>query len=263
MMGVSHAISSMAVASLSLPLAPVTGWQGQLTWVAAWGGYALLPDLDQGGITRKGVHGSSAARTWGPFTAGLAQLVGWIAQGHRRGTHSLLGVAVLGMLAYLAALHPVSTFLLLALSVGLALRGAAWIIPGQREKAWPVNLVASVAAAWWITTNGVALDWLPVAVMGGCLVHIAGDMLTPEGCPLFWPFWGRNFGVGLFTTGTWRETWVVAGFGALTAYGLYLAGLMGGVLEEISWWVGEWSTPTLLVLVALMFAWMARREHAA
>lgn len=263
MMGTSHAVSGMAIGALTLPLAPVTDWRGQLAWVAAWGGYALLPDLDQGGVTRHGVHGSSAARTWGPFTAGMAQFVGWVARGHRKGTHSLIGFALLGLLAQLATYHPASTFFLVMLSVGLALRGAAWIIPGRLEKTWPINLVASVAAAGWITTNGINLEWLPLAVIGGCLAHILGDMLTPEGVPLFYPLIKRNFGVPLFTTGTWIETWVVAVLGALVAYGLYAAGLMGGVLTEIQFWVGEWSTPTLLVLVALMFAFMARREHAA
>lgn len=261
MMGTSHAVSGMAIGALTLPLAPVADWRGQLAWVAAWGGFALLPDLDQGGITRKGVHGSSAARTWGPLTAGMAQVVGWIARGHRKGTHSLIGVAVIWLLAQLATYHPASTFFLVALAVGLALRGAAWIIPGRLEKTWPVNLVVSVGAAAWITTSGVSLDWLPLAVVGGCVAHILGDMLTPEGVPLLYPLVSRNVGVPLFTTGAWVETWVVALFGAAVAWGLYLAGLLDGVLTEIAWWVGDWSTPTLVLVVALVFGWMARQEQ--
>jgi membrane-bound metal-dependent hydrolase YbcI (DUF457 family) len=33
--------------------------------------------------------------------------------------------------------------------------------------------------------------WLPVSVGLGALIHLAGDCLTKEGCPLFWPITSR------------------------------------------------------------------------
>ncbi len=60
------------------------------------------------------------------------------------------------------------------------------------------------------------------AVGVGCATHVVGDMLTAEGCPLFYPF-RLHFrllpGPLAFTTGTGPEVWVV---GPVLAAGLCL-----------------------------------------
>lgn len=58
-------------------------------------GAAMLPDIDH--------RDSHVARTLGPLSRGLACAVAWLAGGHRRGVHSLLGVAVISLLAFLGA----------------------------------------------------------------------------------------------------------------------------------------------------------------
>lgn len=90
---------------------------------------------------------------------------------HRGASHSIGGVAYLGLLTALVAL---------------------WI---------------PLLAPWW---------WLwAVSVMLGSVVHIAGDCLTPSGCPIFWPFKvdGRRFHrhtLDVLTTGDDIEEPVVA-----------------------------------------------------
>jgi len=243
MLGVSHAVSGMALGAATLPLVADRPAVEKVGYVAVVGGFALLPDLDQGGLKGGKVWGSTAARTWGPFTALASAGVGRVAEGHRFGTHSFFGVAVFTLLAVLASLHPVSTSILVALAVGLALRAASWLIPGRHEKVWPVNLAVSVSVAYALTfgitystqvpllgatgwtVTPVEFAWLPLAVALGMLVHIAGDMLTPEKCPLFWlpkpvlrlagsgaltRLSQRRFGVGWFTTSTPVELFVVA-----------------------------------------------------
>lgn len=64
-----------------------------------------------------------------------------------------------------------------------------------------------------------------IAVLFGCIMHIAADGLTEEGVPLFWPmrkYYGfppnRNW---RFRTGTWPEHVIVYAFMLLVAVGLY------------------------------------------
>jgi membrane-bound metal-dependent hydrolase YbcI (DUF457 family) len=262
MMGLSHSVSGLAAGAATLPLAPVPTVGQQFLWVAAWGGFALLPDLDQGGFAHGQVHGSTAARTWGPLTAGLAAGVSRVSGGHRNGTHSLLGVAVLTLLATLATLNPWTSLVLVALAIGLGLRGIGWLLPGHREKAWPLNLAVSAGLAWWALRSGADVAWLPWAVLGGCVTHVVGDMLTPERCPLLWPVSRRRFGVGLFTTSTWIEAWVVV---PALAGGMVLAlaahGLLALPLALAAEVFGPYSWAPLAFLV-LMAGLLAHREHA-
>ncbi len=77
--------------------------------------------------------------------------------------------------------------------------------------------------------------WIAGAFVAGWCSHVIADMLTKEGCPLFWPLSDYKFGVHLVTTGLDKkkghhtsEYWVVrpmavasiVGFGALIAIGM-------------------------------------------
>jgi membrane-bound metal-dependent hydrolase YbcI (DUF457 family) len=58
------------------------------------------------------------------------------------------------------------------------------------------------------------LTLVPLCVALGAAAHIAGDMLTHGGCPVFWPLSMREFHLlprGLqFTTGKAAEHWIVS-----------------------------------------------------
>lgn len=277
MMGVSHAVHGAAVGAALLPVAPVSGLSGQVAWVAGWSGYALLNDADSGGVSfRRGIprlHGSSVARMWGPFSAIPAQAIARVSGGHRNGTHSILGVAAFTGLAWVATLHPAATMILVAVSVGLALRAFAWAIPGQSEKTWPINLAVSLTAAYaftygavtpWGTVDAAQLGWLPVAVAGGMATHIVGDMLTPERCPLLWPVNKRRFGLGLFTTGrrVGLEVLLVVAFAAGTVWFCYQAGMLGPVVGVAGWWAGPGvAVPVTVAGAAGVAGVLAWREY--
>ena len=66
--------------------------------------------------------------------------------------------------------------------------------------------------------------WFTVAVAGGMLVHVVGDMLTPDGVPLLWPL-RRRFGVGVFRTAGVVED-VVTVLLAVAAFGLAVRALL-------------------------------------
>lgn len=207
MLGHSHAMSGAAVGAALLPVAPVTGTTQQVAWVAAWAGFAMLPDLDQ--------RGATIGRLWGPITALVSTGIGKLARGHRNGTHdALLAPLAFGGLAALSTLHPWASMALLAFAIGIAAKALHFMVPGSAENTWVGNLALSWAAAWWLTDTGNAtFTWLPIAVAGGVLVHIAGDALTVGGCPV--PFtWmdghAARYSLKLFKTGAGIETFVLA-----------------------------------------------------
>jgi len=92
--------------------------------------------------------------------------------------------------------------------------------------------VLAVAGAVALTVTGTGVSLVALAIGLGCATHVAGDMLTDEGCPLLYPFSRYHFrllpGSLAFTTGTWPELWVLdpALFGGL-GYLIYRAILLG------------------------------------
>jgi membrane-bound metal-dependent hydrolase YbcI (DUF457 family) len=221
MMGPAHAASGLAAGALTLGAATRFGVDlplEQLAWVVAWGGFAYLPDLDQ--------RGSTAGSVWGPPTRLLSRAVGFLARRHRGGTHDVV-VAPLafGVLAALAAGHPWSALVVLALGIGLALHAIAQLIPGGTERTALGNLAISFLGAWWLTRHGIVLPWLPVAVAGGVVTHIAGDALTTDGVPVPFTTWLRKkpwtVGLRLFRAGRGPEPLLqFLVFPALTLLGL-------------------------------------------
>jgi hypothetical protein len=176
-LGHSHALSGLAAGAATLPWAPVQGAVAQGAWVAAVGGFAMLPDLDQ--------QGTTISRMWGPITDAPAGLINFLSRGHRWGTHdAVLAPLAFGALAMAAANAFWSSLLVMALAIGLALRALNFVIPGNTETTVIGNLVASWVSAWFLLDSSPQPMWLPYAVGLGVLVHIAGDLLTREGVPV-------------------------------------------------------------------------------
>ena len=112
-----------------------------------------------------------------------------------------------------------------ALAIGLALRACHFVIPGNAEKSWPINLLVSAGAAWWLVDHGAAAGagatWLPYAVGIGVLVHIVGDALTEGGVPRpFSWFDGKpnRMRGGPLTTGRWYEHVLAGGLVCVTVW---------------------------------------------
>ena len=176
-LGHSHALSGLAAGAATLPWAPVEGPVAQVAWIAAVGGFAMLPDLDH--------SGSTVSDMWGPITDVPSGAIGRLAQGHRWGTHdAVLGPLAFGALAMAAAGAFWSSLLLMALAVGLALRALNFVIPGRAENTVIGNLILSWGGAWFLLDHSPSPAWLPWAVALGCLTHIAGDGITTAGIPV-------------------------------------------------------------------------------
>lgn len=146
-------------------------------------GFALFPDIDH--------PKSMVSSTYGWFTSLFSLLLG-----HRRETHSFPGIAAFGCVTYAATLWPnfvVSKVWLTALLVlcwASLLR--AFKIKGRDADLLP--WVIAIPIIWYrpeLTHAGFPpypLSFIPVALVLGMLLHVAGDCLTNSGCPLWWPF---------------------------------------------------------------------------
>jgi hypothetical protein len=229
MLGHSHALSGLAAGAATLPWAPVHGTVAQVAWIAAAGGFAMLPDLDQ--------QGSTISRMWGPATDVPSGLVGTLARGHRWGTHdAILGPAAFGLLAYLAAGAYWSSLLLMALAIGLALRALHFVIPGRAENTVIGNLLLSWGGAWLLLEHSSSPAWLPYSVGLGVLTHIAGDFLTKEGVPVpvFWLIRRSRLAPIHLRTGAFVEKAVlVPGFLVAIAVLVYLNTEAGTAMDPL------------------------------
>jgi hypothetical protein len=207
----------------------VHGTVAQVAWISAAGGFAMLPDLDQ--------QGSTISRMWGPFTDVPSGFVGTVARGHRWGTHdAILGPAVLGLLAHLAANAYWSSLMLLALAIGLALRALHFVIPGRAENTVIGNLVLSWGGAYLLLAHSPSPAWLPYAVGVGVLAHIAGDFLTKEGVPVpvFWLIRRSRLAPVHLRTGAFVEkTVLVPAFFVAIAVFVYLNTAARGALDPL------------------------------
>lgn len=202
MLGRSHVLGgALAYLALAEPVAHAAGVPLSTGALAAGAGVcagsALLPDLDH--------PGSYISTALGPVTKAMSEVVSTISGGHRNGTHSLLFVAIAGLGTYgLVLAHHWAPGLVLLLCFALALRAAG---PREIRKHGLIGCVIVAAAATWLTLKYVpAGGWLPASVAAGSAAHIAADMLTVEGCPLFWPISKIRLKLPVIAhTGNWLE----------------------------------------------------------
>lgn len=190
MMGGHHAASGAAAwvaltapAPLALawyPVAPAAVVVGSLVTAGA----ALLPDLDH--------RHATIAQSLPPVTTVMARFVEAVSGGHRKGTHSLLGVAAATMLALWLGLFTVDVDGLGHVAVGAGLLSV--LLTGLALKA--LKLGGSPTANWLVAVAlGVFVGlnapdnqaWLPVAVGLGTAIHLVGDLLTTGGIMPTWP----------------------------------------------------------------------------
>lgn len=224
MLGPSHAASGLALASASLLAFPQLSSRPEstITTLVVVSGSALLPDLDHAG--------AKISKSLGPLSRGLSHVVGAISGGHRKGTHTVLGAAIFGALAYLIAANPwtltlpwnlpslpnlgvgLFTALLASLVVGCALPGIAS----------NVSAIAMVYIAAQAPTDPLLFAAL---VAAGCLAHSwLGDVLTTQGVPgPLWPLTRRNVRFPILgDTGSGREGLYVTILSVVTLLCLYI-----------------------------------------
>ena len=126
MLGHSHALSGLAAGAATLPWAPVHGTVAQMSWIAAAGGFAMLPDLDH--------RGSTVSDMWGPVTDVPSGIVGKLFGVRFLGT--LFGVTLLVTMLFFSALADRTRLRLINL-----LGAASFAVYGLLIEAYPVFAV--------------------------------------------------------------------------------------------------------------------------
>lgn len=196
MMGHTHALSGAAAWLALAPILSEHGMRMTPAQVAAGAivcaGSALLPDLDH--------HDGTIANTYGPFTQVLCRGVAAVSGGHRHATHSFAFAIGAMFGANWLAEHAVKVWWgMLFLLVGLGLRGVGVRIAKSDHFSALFNAAIAAGVTLLLARlhfggpgisygwSGHYLEWAGLAVGIGCTMHILGDCLTPEGCPLFWP----------------------------------------------------------------------------
>lgn len=194
MMGGHHALSGAAAwVAVTSTASFAFGWHpvppaGVIAGALVCAGAALLPDADHGSAT--------IARSLPPVSDLVCAAVEKISGGHRRGTHSILGVGIATALAALLGQVTVpSSYGRLALGAAIlalllvAFAARVWRLTGDGVVGpW---LVAGSAAFFVLVAAPDRTDWLPLAVGLGASVHVVGDLLTTRGVPLLWPWMPR------------------------------------------------------------------------
>jgi membrane-bound metal-dependent hydrolase YbcI (DUF457 family) len=217
-LGATHALSGAVTGAAVGLFALHTTITGTADLAVLTAGFATLSDLDQ--------CGSTASRSFGLVTEVLAHVVRRVSGGHRHATHTFAFSIVFAGLAWLAGERrhdwPGRIGLFAILAVGVA-SGFEALHPGQRRLHFGIRWgrrrrshhgigygdVIAVGGAIMVCVTGWDLILVPYAAAVGILTHIAGDELTRNGCPFFWPITDRKFhllpGWLRFTTGTWQE----------------------------------------------------------
>jgi membrane-bound metal-dependent hydrolase YbcI (DUF457 family) len=204
MLGYSHATSGALVWLATAPALSqaLTGAPMSAPELAAGtvicAGAALLPDLDHPQAT--------IAHTFGPVSHVASKLTFILSGGHRQGTHSLLFSVGFGLFAMLTgvashAWHSTTPLAILVfLLAAFAFRGLNLVLPKTSSSMKGIVVVVQAAVLSWgllafnlipdpIKTGGDFTKWwwLGAAATLGCLAHLAGDSLTPEGVPWLYP----------------------------------------------------------------------------
>lgn len=211
MMGATHALSAGVVfIAVAAPLShnihhltPLTAAVG--TIVAA--GAGLLPDLDHPSAT--------PARAFGPLSSWTAKGIGKLSGGHRKGTHSFIGIGVCAGISVAASLNIWSLAVLLWLSIGLGVR-ALWKHPKNRPNgrfdyrdiAGIIHAAIAAFIAFQLAHSGIDMAVVPYAMTIGYIVHLIGDSMTEMGVNWLWPY-PKRFRIATIDTGKNVEKWVV------------------------------------------------------
>jgi membrane-bound metal-dependent hydrolase YbcI (DUF457 family) len=239
MMGRTHSLSSSVAFLAVLPYLPHASAPEVAVATVCAAGAGLLPDLDH--------QSGTAARSFGPISHVMCRTVAAVSGGHRHATHSLMGVGVFTADAWVQSGNRWALTGLLWVCLGLAVRSAHHRRHRHDHVLGLANAAGCAVVAYLlaghVATHGSERMLVAAAVCIGVTAHIAGDLLTPEGCPLVWPY-PRRFHVAEVSTDHWTEHHIVMPV-LLIAFACLVGARTGlvdvHVVTTTAWRVAAWA----------------------
>ena len=122
MMGYSHTVSGAAgwLVLSELGVIQIPNTPTLIVTTLACAGAGVLPDIDH--------HNGSIARSIPPVSGWIARIVGLISGGHRKGTHSILGIIAFWAIAYFGSTLTYQSIPWLSLALEMCIRDR---VPGM------------------------------------------------------------------------------------------------------------------------------------
>ena len=215
MMGRSHGAIGLAI---GMGVARIAGFSPgvDLAFGAICAGASLLPDLDE--------PGSTVSHVLEPVSGAVSYALARVCDGHRKASHSLIGVAlVVGLASGLRELGLWHHITLLAPLIGF-LYACDLRLVSKRKMTFNTLFYLVVAFALGFVTDYYLISysalWPLVAIGIGVTIHLVADWLATGGVPFFWP-WSHRFELPLFgRTNSYFEHivgWLAVGIGVTLA----------------------------------------------
>ncbi len=181
MMGKAHAATGLAIgAGVGLAVFGVHSPTWMIASVATCGA-AILPDIDE--------PGSSVAHEFGFISHGFSWIINKVSGGHRKLTHSLLGLGIISLVLVLLATGPLASAVVFGILAAGAWRIVVPWFTGLRRLYLFVGIGGGYAFYHFHPFSGFLLI---VFLSLGWLTHMAGDFLTSGGIPLLYPSHSRQ-----------------------------------------------------------------------
>lgn len=245
MMGAHHAACGAAAwLAITNGGSMALGWHElpvsqQLAGALVCAGAAMIPDADH--------HNATVAHSLPLVTKPLTKVVETVSGGHRGGTHSILGVIAFTFLAWAASLvvwdAPWGEFrwasaVLTVFLIGIALKVLSLVPRNGQKLNWLLSIGITALLVFLVPSW---LEWMPLAMVVGCIVHLIGDFITTDGINLLWPIkikpprtwvntpilngiWKPNGNLALPILGNAGSTFEWVFCGGVTLYTLWLLG---------------------------------------
>lgn len=212
MMGRTHALTGVLATSGTAMLTGADVPSGLLI-LSLLPGFALFNDLDH--------PKSTASNTFGGLTK-----IPSLFLGHRRETHSIPGILAIAGGTHLAVINQgnvaANIWLMFVLCVGwLSVLRVTRLDRKINHIKW-LPVLVSLAVVWYPKELAMVhlefpLHVLPIALGAGMFVHLIGDIVTKQPCPLLWPLSKKG------TSFKWFKT---NGFGEQIATGVIVLGIV-------------------------------------
>jgi membrane-bound metal-dependent hydrolase YbcI (DUF457 family) len=181
MLGRDHVLLAGVAGISLLPVIAPTAFKDPVTLgisTVIVAGFGLLPDIDE--------PGSTLSRKLGFVSRLFSKIVNTLAGGHRKLTHSLVFVALVWLLAYMAdqRWETWTTCVMYLITASITLK---FLLPSMLRRSHLLIWGLMLGGGYVAYRHPIDPPAIAFLAASGTLLHIFGDFLTVEGVPFLYP----------------------------------------------------------------------------